>query len=208
MNALAVDLSGVTDPVRVSLGAAFNTVVSSDGNDNITLTSGTTGNDNIQYNSSIAGTDYIVGFFAGSTGRDQIEFDVSEFATAIRAGDGSAVAAASDVVFSSGSGAAFTFDDNVILLTTAYASISAMVTDLQADGTLASALADGASANYVVVWTNGSDTYVSFANVEGGSTGANTTLTLASASAINVTTLTQIAGVTPGALVAANIDIV
>ncbi len=211
--AFTIDLSGVSNSIEIKLGAGANTITSGDGNDVITLLGGRTaasGNDKIRFVSANGGVDNIINFIGGATasGGDQIELDVSEFATGIFAGDGSAIAAASDAVFSTGSGAAFTFDDNVILLTTAYASLTAMVTDLQADGTLASALADAASANYLVVWTDGSDTYVSLANVEGGSTGANTTLTLASASAVAITTLAQISGVSPGALVAANFDFV
>ena len=210
--AFTIDLSGVTNAVEVKLGVATNTVISGIGNDVITLTGGrtaTAGNDTILFTTATLGTDNIINFIGGAaaSGGDVIAFDVSTFATGINAGDGSAIATASAIVFSTGSGAAFTFDDNMIKLTTAYASTAAMVADLQQDGTLASALADGASANYLVVWTDGTDSFVSFANVEGGSTGANTTLTLASASAVTVTTLAQLAGVSPGALVAANFDI-
>lgn len=204
-----IDLSGVVNAAELTLGAATNTITSGDGNDVITLKAGVTGNDVIRYVSSIAGTDNVIGFFAGSTGQDQIEFDVSEFASAILDSDGSAAVAAADVVFGTASGAAYTINAsaNMLLFTTAYANTAAMLADATADLTLSTATLT--SGTFLLSWTDGNDTFVSLLSFEEGASGTDGIATLASASGVSIVTLAQIQGVTPGALVAAtNFDFV
>lgn len=214
--AFTIDLSGVTNAVEVKLGAATNTIVSGDGNDSITLLAGRTavaGNDTIRYLSAIDGNDNIINFIAGAaaSGGDQIELDVSAFVSGLIAVDGSALAAGATIAFATASGAAtdlgaLAATGSIILFTTAYASTAALITDAKADLTLASANA-AASGQFLIAWTDGADTYVSLLNFnEGASAGADLT-TLASASAVTVTTLATLSGVTPGALVAANFEI-
>jgi len=98
----------------------------------------------------------------------------------------------------------------MVVLSTAYASTAAMLVDFTGDVTLGSAIAAASgSADYLVAWTDGRDTYISHISVEAESSAGETTLTLASASAVAVVTLVQLQGVTPGALSAnVNFDIV
>jgi len=213
--AFTIDLSGVTNAIEVKLGAGANTVISGQGNDVITLLAGRTavaGNDTIRFNTSIAGTDYVANFIAGAnaSGGDQIEIDVAGYSGNFKVGTGSALAAGSTITFSTGEGSGFTFDDTMILLKTAYASTAAMISDFTGDTTLGSAIAAASgSADYMVVWTDGTDTYVSQISVDAESSAGETTLALVSASAVSVVTLVQIAGVTPGALSAnVNFDVV
>jgi hypothetical protein len=211
-----IDMSGVTNAVEVKLGLATNTVISGDGNDVITLTGGRTavaGNDTIRYLSAADGNDNIIGFIAGNaaSGGDQIEVNVSTFVSGLMAVDGSALAANATVAFATASGAAtdlgaLAATGSIILFTTGYASTAALITDAMADLTLASALV-AASGQFLIAWTDGTDTLVSTLSFnEGASAGADLT-TLASASAVTVTTLATLSGVTPGALVAANFEI-
>jgi len=204
----SIDLSGVSGAAEIVLGAATNSVISGDGNDVIGLKAGVTGNDSIQFNSAIAGVDLITGFFAGTTGLDQIEFDVSEFVSGLIDSDGSALSAAADIVFGTASGAAVTLSAsaNLILFTTAYGSTAALITDAKADITLATGTL--ISGQFLIAWTDGSDTFVSLLNFEEGASATDGLVGLGSASAVTVTTLAQLQGVTPGALAAVNFDVV
>jgi hypothetical protein len=200
----SIDLSGVTNAIEVKLGAATNTVVSGVGNDVFTLRSGTTGNDNIQYTTATQGQDNLINFFAGSTGADQIEFDVSEFVAAIRDADGSAVAAAAttDVMIAS-SATSLADTDNVLILTSAYASTAGMITDLVSGVTFATALRG--SGNLVVVFTDGSDSHVGLLSFSASANNADTKLATAlAAGEVTFTTLATLSGVSAGAVAAAN----
>lgn len=209
--AFTIDLSGVTNAVEVKLGVATNTVISGVGNDVITLTGGRTaaaGNDNIRYSTSTQGSDNIINFIAGAaaSGGDQIELVIASLASPLRDGDGSAIAAASDVdtmVASSATTMAAT--DNILILTSAYASTAAMMTDLSSGITMATALRG--SGTLVVVFTDGNDSLVSLVGFSASADNADLILSSAD-DEMSITTLAVIQGVTPGALVAANFDFV
>jgi S-layer protein len=209
----SIDLSGVTNAVEVKLGAATNTVISGVGNDVITLLAGRTavaGNDNIQYGTASQGNDNIINFIGGAaaSGGDQIEFSIASFGTGIIDADGSAIAAASNVLFGTASGAAVTLgaSANIILFTTAYASTAALITDAKADITLSTATLT--SGDFFAVWTDGTDAYISQIHIEEGASATDGIATLASASGVTVTTFATLSGVSAGALVAANFDFV
>jgi len=208
-----IDLSGVVAAAEVKLGVATNTVISGLGNDVITLTGGRTavaGNDVIRYTTATQGTDSIINFIAGAaaSGGDQLELDVSEFGSGIINSDGSGLVDASTMVFGTASGAAVTLgaSADIILFTTAYASTAALITDAKADITMATSTL--VSGQMLAAWTDGTDTFISLINFEEGASATDGLATLASASAVTVTTLAVLQGVTPGALVAANFDIV
>lgn len=209
-----IDLTGVTNAVEVTLGAGTNTIISGDGSDVITLTTGTTGNDRIRYSTAIAagGTDEIRGFFGGSTGLDRIELVSAGFGVSggFRDGDGVALSDATTVVFTTAIAAAQTLGTtgNVLLFTTGFASTGALSTFIASAGAITFATADmDASGNFLAVYTDlaGTDTYVAVIHFD---VSAAAMATMASAGGITVTNLSVIRGVSPGALVAANIDIV
>jgi len=214
--AFTIDLTGVTNAVVANLGAATNTVISGDGRDTITLTTGTTGNDIIRYATAIAansGLDEIQGFFGGSTGLDRIELVSAGFGVSggFRDADGVAVDSTTTLVFSTAIAAAQTIATaaNVLLFSTGFASTGALATFIAAAGTtitFATADMDG-SGNFLAVYTDlaGTDTYVAVIHFDSG---AAAQAAMASAAGITVTNLSVIRGVSPGALVAANIDIV
>ncbi len=205
-----IDLSGVANAVEVNLGAGTNTIISGAGNDVITLKAGATGNDVIRYTVSSQGTDNIVNFFAGSTGADQIEVLVTIGSAAFLDGAGSAQVAGTDINLSAvingtGSSATLAVDDNLIVLGTAFANTAAMQSFFNTGVILGSAAI--ASANFLVAWTDGSDTYVSL--LDAADAGSANATTLGSAGhTITTTTLAVISGVTPGALNAVNFDFV
>ena len=205
-----IDLSGVANAVEVNLGAGTNTIISGAGNDVITLKAAATGNDVIRYTVSSQGTDNIINFFAGSTGADQIEVLVTIGSAAFVDGDGSAQVADTDINLSvvingTGSSATLAVDDNLIVLGTAFANTAAMQSFFNTGIILGSAAI--ASANFLVAWTDGTDTYVSLLDAaDAGSAGATT---LGSGGhTLTTTTLAVISGVTPGALNAVNFDFV
>jgi len=206
-----IDLSAVSNAVTVSGGRGTMTVVSTDGSDEFNLISGL-GTDRIVQATAIANVYDTVYKFEAGTADDRVSLDISEFVSGLIAVDGSALAANATIAFATASGeatdlGALAATGSIILFTTAYASTAALITDAQADLTLASANA-AASGQFLIAWTLGADTYVSLLNFnEGASAGADLT-TLASASAVTVTTLVMLDGVTPGALVAANFSVV
>jgi hypothetical protein len=205
-----LDLSAVTNAVEVKLGSATNTIISGVGNDVITLLGGRTavaGNDTIRYSAATQGTDNIINFIGGAaaSGGDVISIAVGTGGIAAYNGSFGAVASAATVsLISQSAGTGFTMasGDNLIRLTTAYASTATMIADL-ASGSGKATLSSGtfvSGAKLLVVWTDGADSYVSVATnmSSGGTTMASGSLTVTDA------TLAQISGVTPGALVAAN----
>ena len=199
-----INLSGVTNAVEVSLGAATNQVISGAGNDVITLTAGTTGNDTIVYQTATQGNDLISNFGGGAEatagGADIIAFNGS----AMGLDDGLAGAVVSGdtvgLLMFTGASATMLSGTNVILMTTAFASTAAAITQL-AGINWATAIGSG-GYDVMVVWGNGDDSYVSIAHVTASATGDTTwasgTVTLAD------TTLATIEGVSAGQLVAAN----
>jgi len=207
--AFTIDLSGVTNAAEVNLGAATNNVTSGVGNDVITLTAGTTGNDTVTYSATGQGQDQVLNFFAGSTGQDVIALKGTALATNwLRMGDGStadATDAASFLTLSSTS-SAMAAGTNVIVMTSAAANTAAIVNQLSAQVSFGSAnMATATDYDFAVVWTDGTDSYVSIATVSGTSGGAS----FASASGVSISnTLVTLDGITPGELVAANFDFV
>lgn len=203
--AFTIDLSGVTNAIEVRLGAGTNTILSGDGRDVITLAAGTTGNDVIRYTTANAtGTDSIIGFFAGTTGADQIEIGASALGLVGQSGQGVVMTAGAeiDLFFVSAGTATMTAADSIIVIGTAYASTAGMLAAV-VDGGAQEIVLNGTAvtgSTYTIVWTDGNDSYVSLLSVAGATGVSLTTGT--------ITTLTQIAGVTPGALVAANFDFV
>jgi len=207
-----IDLSGVTTAVEVKLGLAANTITSGVGNDVITLTGGRTsaaGNDVIRYTATGQGTDNIINFIAGNaaSGGDQIELATAIGTAHLYNVDGSAIANADSVDLSvamTATGDTLVATDNVILIATAQANTAAMLTFLDGVTLTTAAIA---SAEFVVAWTDGTDTYVTVVDAIGdGSAGATT---LASGGhTLSANTLAVLAGVTPGSLVAANFDFV
>lgn len=211
---LTIDLTGVTNAAEVKLGAATNTVISGDGRDAITLTTGSTGNDVIRYNTAIAansGLDEIQGFFAGSTGLDRIELASAGLGVSggLRDTDGVVLDSASAMVFGTAISAAATLGaGNVIVFATGFASTGSLTTFLTSAGAITFATADmDGSGNFISIYTDlaGTDTYIALIHFDSG---AAAQATMASAAAVTVTNLAVIRGVSPGAMVAANIDIV
>jgi hypothetical protein len=211
--AFTINLSGVTNAVRLDLGKGTNTVISGLGNDVITLTSGQTaaaGNDIITFNATAQGTDSINNFIAGAaaSGGDQIRFG-----TGINLLDGSgdpfaggematAVSFATIGVSAASAATAMEAGDNIVVITgTAFASWSGVI-DYIGNGKsgAVSFVAASAAGNLAVVWANDAgNTVVSLATVTAGVTVLTT--------GISAYNMAIIAGVTPGALVAANFDI-
>ncbi len=202
-----VDLSAVSNAVTVSGGRGTMTVVSTDGSDEFNLLTGV-GTDRIVQATAIANVFDTVYRFEAGTADDRVSFDISEFASGFLDTDGSGLAAADAIVFATANGAAVTLGTaTIILFTTAYATTAALITDAKADITLQSAMASG---EFIGVWTDGSNTYVSMINFEEETQTAATAnaATWASASALTVTTMVMLDGVSPGALVAANFSVV
>lgn len=201
----SIDLSLVVGATEIFLGNSTNTVVSGNGNDVITLNNGS-GQDNIRYNTATDGADQIVRFGAGTTGGDVIQIaDALGFSGQLRDADGAAVGSATAVDFSALITAAATLNvaDNVIVLGTGFDSNASALDWIDNNITFATALAGDGS--FLVVYGTGSDTIVSVLEMST----ATSLLTLASGSgALSLTQIAIISGVTPGALVAANIDIV
>jgi hypothetical protein len=206
--AFTIDLSSVAGAVEIKLGAGTNTILSGDGRDVITLTTSTTGNDVIRYTTAnTSGTDSIIGFFAGTTGADQIEIAATGLGLVSQTGGIALTADAAVDLFlvtAAGVTSVMTDADNVIVLGSAFATTAGMIAAIVNGGTqeiqLSSAGTAVTGSTYTIVWSDGTDSYVSLLSVS-GATGLNLTTG-------GLTTLAQITGVTPGALVAANFDFV
>jgi len=206
-----IDLSGVSANAEVSLGAATNVVISGKGNDTITLLGGqtaATGNDTIRFTTATDGVDSIVNFIAGAaaSGGDVIALGVTGMG--LKGQSAQSVAITADAVVdlflvTAGAGTAtMTAADNIILLGSAFATTAGMIAAI-VDGGTQEIVLNGTAATgstYTIVWTDGTDSYVSLLQVSGA-----TGLSLTTGS---VSTLAVINGVTPGALVAANFDFV
>jgi len=214
-----INLSGVTNAVEVKLGVATNTVISGAGNDVITLTGGRTavaGNDNIQYTTGTQGTDYIINFIAGNaaSGGDQIELATGFIGASGGIIVGSAIATDATTLvaaLATTASGAITIASGVSIVlinATAFASTAAMVSAVATAGSLEINMAAGGggatAGSIVVVWTDGNDSYVSLLGATAAASGTNAIIENGSA----LVTIAQLAGVTPGALVAANFDLV
>jgi hypothetical protein len=208
-----IDLSGVDTATEVYLGQGTNTVVSGKGNDVITLVAGRTaaaGNDNIKYTTGTQGTDNIINFIAGAnaSGGDVIVLNGSGMV--LENGDGTTADAddAAALLVLGSTSSAMAAGTNIVVMTSAAASTAAMINQVSSQLSFGSAMASAQSNNILVVWTDGTDSYLTTVLV--GMTGA-TGSTTAFASANSVTagnTLAVLSGVTPGALVAGNFDFV
>ena len=214
-----IDISGVTNSVEVLLGNATNTVISGAGNEMITLIAGRTGfagNDNIRFTTATQGTDYISNFIAGAaaSGGDVIQLGTGMAGASGGFIIGSAIADDSTtlaVALATTASGAITIASGVsvvLINATAFASTAAMVSAVATAGSLEIKLETGGggatAGSLVVVWTDGSDSYVSILGATAGASGANALIENGSA----MSTIAILQGVTPGALVAANFDFV
>jgi len=207
-----IDLSGVTNAVEVKLGVGTNTVISGIGNDVITLTGGRTaaaGNDIIRYTTATQGTDNIINFIAGNaaSGGDVITFGTGIGGltnAAIRGGNGASATGtvAVDLTVAISGATTIAATDNIIVVTTAMANTAAIIGFVASGITFTSAIAG--TGEVAVVWTDGIDSYVSLLAFSA----SGTTTLAASTASMSISTLAQLQGVTPGALVAANFDFV
>jgi hypothetical protein len=210
--AFSIDLSGVSAAVEVNLGlGTANSVISGKGNDVITLLAGQTGksgNDTITYSTAVQGTDNIINFIAGAraSGGDVIALGVTGMGLTTQTAQGAAMTADATVDFfnvaAAGVTGVMTAADNVIVLQSAFASTAGMIAAIVDGGTQEIQLnATAVTGNtFIIVWTDGVDSYVSELSVSGA--------TAQQLSTGGLTTLAVITGVTPGALVAANFDFV
>ncbi|MFM8865972.1 MAG: beta strand repeat-containing protein, partial [Limnohabitans sp.] len=215
--AFTINLSGVSAAAELTLGAATNVVISGKGNDSLRLLggrTGATGNDTITFNATAQGTDNIINFIAGAAASGG---DVIRFGTGLRLMDGSgealpessageamatAISFTTIGVSAASAATAMQADDNVVVITgTAFANWSGVI-DYIGNGKsgAVSFVAPSAAGVLAVVWGNDAgDTVVSLATVTAGVTVLTT--------GISAYDLAVLAGVTPGALVAANFDI-
>jgi len=210
-----IDLSGVVARTEITVGGATNTIIGTDGNDVITLKTGSTANDFIQYATAL-GTDEVNGFGAGTTAGDQIEIYVSAMAAGQSGGlrnlDGVALSTATTVDISAlvtAGTATVLAADNILVLGTGFASAGSMLTFMKT-GLIAGTAALAGSGALVVVWTDSvaKDSYVSLVNFDVASAQAGgTTGSLASAT-LSIQTLVTLVNASPGALVAANFDLI
>ncbi len=208
-----IDLSGVTNAVEVKLGVGSNTIVSGVGNDVITLTGGRTGsagNDIIRYTTATQGTDNIINFIGGAAASGGDVITLKGSAMILENGDGTTADANDDVALLvlGSTSSAMAAGTNIVVMTSAAANTAAMINQISSQLSFGSAMASAQSNSIVVVWTDGSDSYLTTVLI--GLTGATSTTTaLSSANSVTaVGTLAVIQGVTPGALVAANFDFV
>jgi len=197
-----IDLSGVSAGVVVDGGLGTSSIVSSKGDDEFYLESGR-GAESIRYQTASQGTDIIVKFEAG-TADDQLEFVAATFGTTGGLMDASGEAAVTAQLTNGITAAyALTAGDTVIVLATGFDTNASALDFLDNNITFKTALAGEASM--LVVYGTGTDTVVAVLDI-----GTATSLTtLASGSAVlSLTQVAVLSGVTPGALVAANFEIV
>jgi len=198
--AFTINLDGVSASTNISVGRAVNSITTSEGGDNITLIAGSTSNDTIVI-TGITGTDRIENFGAGSAatagGGDVIALSSGAWSFVGFLGGGiTATAQDSFVLGSAISSTAGAISGSMIVLTTDLANIAA-VTAFMAQ--LDSGSAAAAGDDILVLWSDGQgDTNVAIASFSA---------TLA-ASGFNLVNVATIQGVTPGALLAVNFDIV
>ena len=202
---VTADLTGVINAVVVNAGHGTTVILSGSGNDTINLLSGS-GTDTIRLATATQGTDTIVNF----TTADKIELSTGFIGASGGIINGSAIATDATTVgitlATTASGAiTIAAGTQVVLINaTAFASTARMVSAIGTGGSLEIGMSDASTAgSLVVVWTDGSGSYVSVVGVIAAS-GVAAIVDGASAMA----TLAYLQGVTPGALVAANFDLV
>jgi len=201
-----INLSGVTNGVIVDGGRGTSTITAGDGVDEYYLKTGL-GSDKLVFSTTGQAADIAYRFEAG-TADDQIRIAGSA-GIVISDGSGDVLAttdgtAASVVIFSSTAAAAtaMTADANLLIIThTAFASVTAMVSAIASGGSHTVGLIAGASSNaagnLAVVWTDGTDSYVTLVSIGTDSTAIDD-------DSYSADTLLTISNVTAGALVAAN----
>ena len=206
-----INMSGVTNRVVVNLGAADNAIITGNGNDIVTLLAGRTayaGNDVITYAATGKGLDNVVNFIAGAaaSGGDEINLSIAMTTAGLIDADGEAIAAGvadlSVALFNTAT--ALDAADNIIVIGTAMANTAAMLDFL--DG-VSLATAAQASSSFVIAWGDGTNTYVSIVDALDAGSAAATTLASAGHT-LSVSTIVQLSGMTPGALVAANFEFI
>jgi len=206
----SIDLSGVTNGVVVDGGRGTTTIKSGVGNDDFYLKTGL-GTDSIVFTGSGQGVDTVYRFEAG-TADDKISIKGSG-GIVISDGSGDVLATtlgtAANVTFLSATAAGTTLltaDANLVVIThTAYASVTAMVSSIASGGDHLIGLVAGASSdaagNLAVVWTDGTDSYVTLVSIGADNTAIDD-------DSYSADTLVTLNGVTAGALVAANFSFV
>ena len=187
-----VNLAGVTNGVTVNGGNGTLVVQSSIGNDTFNLKSAA-GTDTIRFGATGQAADVVYNFEMG-TGGDTIGLSVTALDMLNGSGDAidASAAAAVDVTVITGGtgGTSLAATDNIIVLkATAFASLAEMVSSIsKTAGDHALDLVAGASSDeaggIVVVWSDGTDSYVSLVEMANASAGilndasANTLVTL------------------------------
>jgi hypothetical protein len=204
-----IDMQDVSAAVEVTLGAATNSVVSGAGDDVITLAAGYSANDTIKFSTSGLGIDQITNF--GSS--DTLALFTGGSAWSFMNGSGGSTEAAGALQAHASAGAiTMASNDQAIVLTSAVNSTAEMISSLKANVSLSTGIGSGAIGDLVVVWTDGSDTYVSLAQLSAGGSAAAVSTTSGNFSALSMdvavsdTTIAVVTGVTPE-YVAGNIDL-
>jgi hypothetical protein len=201
-----IDMSGVTNAVEVNLGAGSADVVSGQGDDVINLLAGTTGNDKIKFDATNQGLDQITNFASNDT--IALFTGVSTWSGIMGDGSASEIGGAISLAVSAAA-VTITSGQQGVALTTAVNSTAELVSSLKSNVSWGSGVASGVQGELVVVWTDGSDTYVSMATVSAAGSavaaGSANFSALGTEVAISDATLAVVTGVTPQA-VAGNID--
>ncbi|MBI5921845.1 MAG: DUF4214 domain-containing protein [Betaproteobacteria bacterium] len=203
-----IDLSGVTNAVTTDSGPGTNTIVSGKGDDIFNLKTGL-GTDSITFSSTAQKADQVYRFEMG-TADDKIMFNVSALSAA-----GISLNAASSTAAAIGTGtvaidlalvsAAVTLaaGDNVIVLRSGtFSAVGSAVSAIATGGSMLITMGSATAGHMLVVWSDGSDSYVSTVALAANATGF--------ASAASTETLITIVGVdiTSAAPVAGNFDFV
>jgi len=206
---LNLEASGASGGADITLGAGSNTITLSAGDDTVTLSyddDGYYGTDTITLNDNDATVVEITGFEVGSGG-DVIELDLSGIEATgtynlIEAdNDGAASAASDTIVFYTISATAdlddISTDANILVIDGDIDSTSDLETQLSINGDFQLTLGDAMDMNdddaVLVLWDDGTDTYLSLvANTSGATIAAGDTLTT---SELTVTTILTLVGI-------------
>ncbi len=188
--AFTIDLSGVTNGVEIAAGRGTNTITSGAGDDDIRLKTGA-GTDTIRFAATGQASDVIRNFQMG-TGGDTIGLSVTALDMLNGSGDAidASAAAAVDLAVITDSSAATALavtDSIVVIKATAFASLTTLKSAIGTGGTMEITFNGGSSdeaGGLTVVWTDGTNTYVSLlevaasADAVGTAASANTLVTL------------------------------
>ena len=212
-----IDLSGVTNGVQIDGGRGTNTIISGLGNDEFFLKTGL-GTDTISFTSAVQKVDSIYNFQVG-TSTDKIALAGASggygggllMGSSIATGDAGinliTESAAGAITLAAGTASGATV---VLMQYTAFTDLTALATVLISGGAAAiTGVAGGsASGDICVVWTDGSDSYVTLFNVDKAGSGLGDAVGSAIASAHTLATLVNVdVRVTAAALIAGNFDI-